>query len=113
MSASIVSMLDSGSIVQIDATRFAASAQALDDRVADLAARRGEVGDAVDQLVRGWRGEASAAFRGHWEAWRDGADRVIDDLRRDVAALPLVQGDLDRGDAHSSHVSTRLHGRLG
>ena len=112
-SASIVSMLDSGSIVQLDPARFAASSQALADRVADLAIRRREVGDAVDQLLRGWRGEAAAAFLSTWEDWRDGADAVTDDLRRDVAALPLAQADLDHDDARSAHDSGRLAGRLG
>lgn len=106
-------MLDSGSTVQLDTVRFAASSQVLGDRVADLAARRGEVGDAVDQLLRGWRGEAAAAFLRSWEVWRDGADGVIDDLHRDVAALPLVKADLDRGDARSAHDTGRLEGRLG
>lgn len=106
-------MLDSGSLVQLDTARFAASSQSLGDRVADMAARRREVGDAVDELLRGWRGEAAAAFLRNWEAWHDGADRVIDDLRRDVAALPLAQADLDTADARSMHASTRLEGRLG
>lgn len=106
-------MLDSGNVVQIDTARFTAGSQALGDRVADLAARRGGVGDAVDHLLRGWRGEAADAFRTHWEAWRDGADEVIDDLRRDVASLSLVRADLDRGDARSTDASTRLSGRLG
>ena len=106
-------MLDSGSTVQLDTARFTASHQALGDRVADLAARRREVEIAVDQLLRGWRGEAAAAFLGHWEAWRDGADEVIDDLRRDVAALPLAQADLCHGDSRSMDASGRLEGRLG
>lgn len=106
-------MLDSGSTVQLDTARFAASHQALGDRVADLAARRREVADAVDQLLRGWRGEAAVAFLGHWEAWRDGADDVIDDLRGDVAALSLARVDLGQGDTESSEVATRLEGRLG
>ena len=113
VSASIVTMLDSGSTVQLDAARFTASHQALGDRVADLAARRREVGDAVDQLLRGWRGEAAAAFLSSWEAWRDGADEVIDDLRRDVAALSLARADLSRADSQCRHASTRLEGRLG
>ena len=106
-------MLDSGSIVQLDTARFTASGQALGDRVADLAARRREVGDAVDQLLHGWRGEAAAAFLSSWEAWRDGADEVIDDLRRDVAALSLARADLAQGDTGSANASVRLAGRLG
>ena len=106
-------MLDSGSIVQIDTARFTAGSQALGERVVDLAARRDEVGDAVDHLLRGWRGEAAIAFRARWEAWRDGADEVIDDLRRDVASLSVVRADLHHVDAESSAASTRLSGRLG
>ncbi len=106
-------MLDSGSIVQLDPARFTASSQALGDRVADLAARRGEVGDAVEGLLNGWRGDAARTFRAHWEAWRDGADDVIDDLRRDVAALSQAHAELDRGDIESTQASTRLQGRLG
>ena len=105
MSTSIVTMLDSGSTVQFDTARFTASHRALGERLADVAARRCEVGDAVDHLLRGWRGEAAAAFRGSWEAWRDGADEVIDELRRSVAALPLAQADL----CHERH---QIRGRL-
>lgn len=106
-------MRDSGSTVQLDTVRFTTGSRTLDDRVGDLAARRSEVGDAVDGLLRGWRGEAADIFRTHWEAWRDGADAVIDDLRHDVAALSLAQADLHQGDSGSSHTSTRLQGRLG
>jgi WXG100 family type VII secretion target len=106
-------MLNSGSIVQLDSARFSTSSQALGDRVADLAARRAEIGDAVEALLNGWRGEAATTFRTHWEDWRDGADEVIDGLRRNVASLSLAQADLDRSDDSSVRESTRLQGRLG
>lgn len=106
-------MLDSGSAVQLDGARFTAGSQALGGHVADLAARRCEVGDSVDALLRGWRGEAADTFRRQWEAWRDGADVVIDGLRRDVAALALAQVDLRRVDTHSSAASSGLQRRLG
>lgn len=106
-------MLNSGSTVQLDSTRFTASSQALGDRVADLAARRGEIGEAVDALLRGWRGEAATTFRTHWEDWREGADEVIDDLRRNVASMSLARSDLGRGDDAAVGESSRLRGRLG
>lgn len=106
-------MIDPGSVVQLDAARFAASSRALGDRVADLAARRAEAADAVEALLCGWRGEAAEAFRTHWESWRDGADEVIDDLRRNVAALSLARDDLDRGDSRAADSSHHLQGRLG
>lgn len=106
-------MLDSGSTVQLDAARFAAGSHALGDRVTDLAARRAEVEVIVGELLQGWHGEAATTFRDHWEAWRDGADLVIDALRRDVASLPLTAADLGCGDAQSAQASARLSGRLG
>ncbi|MCY7402118.1 MAG: WXG100 family type VII secretion target [Nocardioides sp.] len=106
-------MLDSGDIVQLDHARFGASTAALDDRLTEMVARRREVGDAVDHLLRGWRGEAAAAFLGSWEAWRDGADEVIDDLRRDVGSMVVARTDVDGADSRTSHAATLLHGRLG
>lgn len=111
--ASMMTMLDSGSIVQIDHTRFAATTAALADRLAEMVARRREVGDAVDHLLRQWRGEAAAAFLSSWEAWSDSADEVIDDLRRDVGSLVVARTDLHGADSRAAHAATDLHGRLG
>ena len=112
-SDSIKTMTDSGDIVQLDHTRFAASSAALDDRLAEMVARRREVGDAVDRLLREWRGEAATAFLSSWDAWRDGADEVIDDLRRDVGSLDTARTDLHSADSRSSHAASPLRGRLG
>jgi len=112
-SASIMTMLDSGDIVHLDHARFSASTAALDDRLAEMVARRREVGDAVDHLLRGWRGEAATAFLRSWVAWRDGADEVIDDLRRDVGSMVVARSDVDGADSRISHSATLLHGRLG
>jgi WXG100 family type VII secretion target len=100
------------STIQLDHARFAAGSDTLAARVGDMADRRREVGDAVDALLRGWRGDGADAFRHLWERWRDGADGVIVDLRSSVEALDLARADLSRADDSASAHSGRLRERL-
>ena len=105
--------MHSSGTLQLDPARFGAGRRALTDRLADLTARRTEVGEAVDALLRGLRGEAADSFRVGWEEWRAAADEVIAGLGRQLSALAAVDADVVRSDDDAAVAAAGLRGRLG
>ena len=98
---------------QGDPARHAASTDALRDRLTALEARRRSTGQAVEQVLATWHGEAAERFRSHWEEWDRGALLVVERLAAGIAALDLLRADTVGVDRYRAECSTHLAGRLG
>lgn len=105
-------MILSGTL-HLDPAAHAAATTALADRLADLDTRRRAAEASVAGLLAGWHGDAATAFRSEWEAWREAAASVSDDLGATVAALDRARADVVSADDGSGLGSARLEGRLG
>lgn len=99
--------------IQLDPARITTGADAIAARAADMSVRRQAIERSVDSLLRGWRGDASAAFSARWEEWRDEADQVIDGLAASASSLRMARSDLTSGDACVGESHDRIRGRLG
>jgi WXG100 family type VII secretion target len=99
--------------LRLDPAQLSIGADAVEDRAADMAARRAQIEAWVDALLADWPGVAADRFAQLWEEWREGADGVIAGLASSAGALRSARDDVSLADTSSSDTHSLLSRRLG
>ena len=96
-----------------DHAAFRDTVTALREAADLLAEDRGRAERSVDALLAGWTGTVATAYAEGWDAWRDGAARVLAGLTTMTRLVEAVDTDLVATDAVAGAGLDRLTARLG
>ncbi|WP_395692214.1 WXG100 family type VII secretion target [Nocardioides sp.] len=99
--------------ITADHAAFRAAVVGLDGAAARLSEARAGAARSVDALLGSWSGTVATSYAEGWDAWRSGADRVLDGLGRMSRLLAATDQDLAATDTASEADLGRLAGRLG